>query len=137
MKIGKKISALFEAAYNGLGRKLFSALFMISPSIAFAAGGGSGVTTFGEMGTQVGSNSTGMSAGAMQTFAFIGVVFVGMGLLSGRKSQKQGDGLGPAIGMGVIGAVLLAIPLIISVANSSIFGTDASSTMQTTIGIDG
>lgn len=136
MKIGKKISALFQAVYNGLGRKIFSAVLMISPSIAFAAAGG-GVQTFGDMGTQVGGNATGMSSGALSLFAFIGVCFVGIGFITGKKAHKQNDGLAGPIASAIIGAILLAIPAYISVANSSIFGSDTSETMQTSIGIDG
>lgn len=86
--------------------------------------------SIGDVGDNVGENSVGLSKAILRIFGLVGFGMAGMGLLKFRNAKQSGDGLGPPITMIVIGAGLLAIPVIIGVMSMTALGTDATTEMS-------
>lgn len=95
-------------------------------NLALAAGG----VTLGSVGTNAGNNATGLTSGALLIAGFVGVVMVIIAFVKGRSAKQQGEGIGSYVAMAALGALLLAVPTVISIINNSVIGSDASSGMQ-------
>ena len=127
-----KAAMCIKQGYDHVGQRSYvfvkttvaAAVAATTPSLSHAA------KTIGDIGTNVGDQATGLTEGALRISGFIGIVMVIVALIKGRASQKQGDSIGTAVSMGVIGALLLAIAAIITIVNTSILGTDASAGIQ-------
>jgi len=114
------------SAYTNVCRKTVIAL-----STGVIAGHSYGADiTLGDVGNNAGDNASGLTNGALLLAGFVGVVMVIIAFVKGRSARQQGEGIGGAVGLGLLGALLLAVPTIISIVNNSLLGSDASSTMQ-------
>jgi hypothetical protein len=117
--------------YGDIGRKAhismmlaLGALVTSMPELAHAT------PSIGDVGSNAGDQSSGLTSGALRLAGFAGIVLVIIAFVKGRNAKQQGESIGTYIGMGIVGALLLAIPVIISIVNVSLIGTDASQTIQ-------
>lgn len=86
--------------------------------------------SIGDVGDNVGENSVGLSKAILRIFGLVGFGMAGVGLMKFKSAKQSGEGLGPPITMIVIGAGLLAIPVIIGVMSMTALGTDATTEMS-------
>jgi len=107
-------------------RAFLVSLFFI-PGAALASGGNQ---SLGDVGQRSGDSAVGLTGGALMLFGFVGVVFVAIALMKGRQAKQQGESVGTYVGMGVVGACLFSISIIISIINYTAFGVDASQDVQ-------
>ncbi len=124
----KKLKAFVETtsikAYMAMQRAsqavfavLMAALSAIVPSQALAQG-------IGQIGTNVANQGTGLTQMFLIGFGVVGFAMVGIGLIKWKNAKQSGESMGGIVGMIVIGAILLSIPAIIGVMQSSVFGTN-------------
>tara|TARA_R110002072_G_scaffold301723_1_gene482167 strand:- start:23057 stop:23470 length:414 start_codon:yes stop_codon:yes gene_type:complete len=117
-----------KEGYENVGRRahiaFITGLGMLSSEMALAT------PTIGQIGTNAGDQSTGLTSGALRLAGFVGIVMVIIAFVKGRNAKQQGEGIGTYIGMGILGALLLSVPIIIAIVNTSLIGSDASATMQ-------
>jgi len=117
--------------YGDMGRKAhismmlaLGALVTSMPELAHAT------PSLGDVGNNAGDQATGMTSGALRLAGFVGILLVIIAFVKGRNAKQQGEGIGAYIAMGIVGSLLLAVPVIISIMNVSFLGTDASQTIQ-------
>lgn len=127
----KQLAVNVKRGYDDIGRRAhialitgLSALVTAVPELAHAT------PTIGDVGNNAGDQSSGLTSGALRLAGFAGIVLVIIAFVKGRNAKQQGESIGTYIGMGIVGALLLAIPVIISIVNVSLIGTDASTTIQ-------
>jgi len=123
---------VLKQGFDGLSRRLYmfiamslTGLFSMMPGWAIA-----GVGTIGDVGNRAGDQSTGLTSGALRIAGFLGFVMVIIAIVKGRSAKQQGEGIGVYVGMGILGALLLAVPTLVSIFNVTLLGTDASQDMQ-------
>lgn len=123
-----QVASSIKTGYDHLGRKVFvsasTTVAMFAPTLASAG------VTIGDVGTNVGDQSSGLTSGALRIAGFVGIVLVAISLIKGRSAKQQGESIGSYVGMFLVGALLLAIPTLITIANVSLIGSDSSSTIQ-------
>lgn len=83
-------------------------------------------TNLGSVGTTIGSNAAGMAEGAGKIAAFIGLVMVIIGLIKGRSAKEQNEDIGKYVAMVAIGALMFAVPTVITIFNQTVIGADGS-----------
>jgi heme/copper-type cytochrome/quinol oxidase subunit 2 len=132
MHCAKRFSPAHKAGelYLKLGTFITLSVMSLKANASPPAGG----LDAGGVGKNVGNQMSGLTEGALKTSAFVGIVLVIIGTmkwLGARQNQEEAPK--EAIKMTAVGAVLLAIPIIITIVNMSFFGTDASSDMQNAI----
>jgi len=96
---------------------LVAILSIVVPSQALAQG-------IGQIGTNVANQGQGLTQMFLIAFGVIGFAMVGIGLVKWKNAKQSGESMGGIVGMIVIGAILLSIPAIIGVMQSSVFGTN-------------
>lgn len=115
-----------QESYDNVGRRthigLVTGLLML-PAFANASG-----QNLGAIGTNVANSASGLTRGALNIAGFIGIILIIVAFVKGRGARQQGEGIGTYVGMAVIGAMLFAIPTVISVFSTTVFGTDSSVT---------
>ena len=126
----------FTSKVSEMGERIGSAYTqgcrrtVVALSTGVVVGKANATPTLGDVGNNAGANAAGLTNGALLLAGFVGVVLVIIGFIKGRSARQQGESIGSAVGMAIIGALLLAIPTIISIFNTSLLGSDASSSMQ-------
>ncbi len=90
------------------------------------AGGGG---TLGDAATRGSANIPAFVTLARWIFGLIGFVIAGLGILAFFKKSQQPE-TGKNIGMVIGGAVLFALPWLISTTSTSVAGSDESSALQ-------
>lgn len=86
--------------------------------------------SLGDVGDNVGENSTGLSKAILRIFGLVGFGLAGMGLLKFRTAKQSNEGIAQPVTMIVVGAFLLAIPVVIGVMSMTALGTDATTDMS-------
>lgn len=127
----KQLAVNVKRGYDDISRRAhialitgLSVLVTAVPELAHAT------PTIGEVGKNAGDQSSGLTSGALRLAGFAGIVLVIVAFIKGKNAKQQGESIGTYIGMGIVGALLLAVPVIISIVNLSLIGTDASTTIQ-------
>lgn len=127
----KQIVTKVKTAYFDIGCRAHVALLTVTGMIFSAFPELAEATpTIGDLGNNVGDQTTGLSSGAIRLFGFVGLVMVGVAFMKGRTAKSQGESIGGYIAMGIIGAILFSIVTIVSIVNVSVIGSDASTTVQ-------
>lgn len=133
------MKSLFQKAKQGYDtgcQKLHtkaSVLVVAAASSMSATSANAAVTDLGSMGTRAGSQGTGLTTGALQIAAFIGVVMFITALIKGRSARDQNESIGKYVAMGIVGAFMFAIPVLIGIFNNSLLGTTGTSTNGVTL----
>ena len=86
--------------------------------------------TIGDVGSNAGDQSSGLTSGALRIAGFVGIVMVIIAFVKGRTARQQGESIGGYVALGIVGALLFAVPTVISIVNVSLIGSDASQTIQ-------
>jgi len=127
----KELAKNVKRSYDDICRRAhiavltgFSLLVGAVPELAHAT------PTIGDVGSNAGDQSSGLTSGALRLAGFAGIVLVIIAFVKGRNAKQQGESIGTYIGMGIAGALLLSIPIIISIVNVSLVGSDASQSIQ-------
>lgn len=127
----KQIAVLATQRCIDVGNRVHIALVMaISAAVTAVPELAYATPTIGDLGSNAGDQSTGLTSGALRIAGFAGIICVIIAFLKGRNARQQGESIGGYITLGIVGALLFAIPTVISIVNTSLIGSDASSTIQ-------
>jgi hypothetical protein len=127
----KQLAVNVKRGYEHIGQRAHIALLTSLSVLATAVPELAHATpTIGDIGNNAGDQTSGLTSGALRVAGFVGIVLVIIAFIKGRNAKQQGESIGTYIGMGIVGALLLSVPIIISIVNQSLLGSDASSTIQ-------
>ncbi|MFA0809416.1 DUF6750 family protein [Microbulbifer epialgicus] len=127
----KRVGLKLKQGYDDLGRRAHIGLMMLMiPVLSLTSDLSHATPTIGDLGNNTGDQTTGLTSGALRIAAFVGICFMIVAFVKGRTAKSQGESIGGYITMGIIGALLFAIPTIISIVNVSLIGSDASQGLQ-------
>lgn len=104
--------------------------------VLFVAGSAFAGSGFGGVGENIGTQSKGMSTGVKQIAYFGGVLFVVIGLFIFANLKKTNTQASVPITMIVVGCCMLALTTFISTGSESIFGSDKTTSAQSSLGLD-
>lgn len=100
-----------------------STMLALAGTAALPTSANAAVGDLGTMGQKMGSQGAGLTTGALQVAGFVGVVMVIVGLIKVRSAKDQNEPATKYVTMVAIGALMFAIPVVISIFNTSIIGT--------------
>lgn len=102
---------------------LYAGLMMsaVMPELAHAA------VTFGDMGNNLATSASGMSAGAYKLFVFGGLMMAGMGIIMAGMAHKKHESSLPGVGIFIAGALLASIVVMMQSGSQTVLGTDSTS----------
>jgi len=115
-----------------LNNKLFSTVTILI-ALAFSSQAMATATTAADMANNGSGQLGAITSLILGAAGLAGVVLAIGGLLGIRNAKQQGDGYGKHIGGIILGAALFSIVAIITVANTSFFGSDTSQDVQSRI----
>lgn len=128
----KKVALKAIQGYDDLCRKAHITRMMVlgmlvsaSPELSYAT-----TPTIGDVGDNAGNQAAGLTSGLLRLAGFIGLSMVVLAFVKGRTAKQQGESIGGFVALGIIGALLLSIPIVVSIVNVSLLGSDASTTIQ-------
>lgn len=121
MKAIKSLKSKFRTACQKVHTK--STMLALAGTAALPSSVNAAVTDLGTMGQKAGSQGAGLTTGALQVAGFVGVVMVIVGLIKVRSAKDQNEPATKYVTMVAIGALMFAIPVVISIFNTSIIGT--------------
>lgn len=121
MKAINSLKTKFRTACQKVHTK--STMLALAGTAALPTSANAAVADLGSMGQKMGSQGAGLTTGALQVAGFVGVVMVIVGLIKVRSAKDQNEPATKYVTMVAIGALMFAIPVVISIFNTSIIGT--------------
>jgi hypothetical protein len=132
LQSSRSLATKVSARYDDMGRKAHISMMLALGAVltTFPELSHAQTPSLGDVGKNAGDQSSGLTSGALRLAGFVGIVMVIIAFVKGRNAKQQGESIGAYVGMGIVGALLLAVPVIISIVNVSFLGSDASQTIQ-------
>lgn len=107
-----------------------SGAWLLLPDIALAAQG------LGEIGQRVGEQSTGAAFGVKRVLLLVGLILSGAGLVMAIGGRHSGKGVGAAIGMVVVGILLLSLVPFIKSGSATLFEDEGADQGISDLGLE-
>lgn len=108
----------------------------VAAVVLFVAGNAIAGGGFGAVGENVADQSKGMAAGAKNIGYLLGLIFVIIGLAVAANAKKSNTPMAIPFTFIIVGVCLLALTAFISTGSETIFGSDETSSAQSTLSLE-